>query len=178
MDGMYMDGTLPTFCFCFSCHCLPLPSSTCLYLPLSAFACLFLPLPDSACLFLHLPTSAWLCLPLPASSYLCLTLPASSYLCLTLPATTYLFLPLSFSTCLYLSLPFNLGSDRLTDSHTWICTSRAASSQLKRWSLKSWAPELFSIYSETHQGITVDFLFNLSSRPDVRIIKTNITIAR
>ena len=56
----------------------------------------------------------------------CLYLPLSfsTCLCLPLPASSFLYLPLPFSTYRQ--------SDKQTNRHTWLCPSRAASSQLKR----------------------------------------------
>ena len=90
-----------------------------------------------------IPTTfaAFACLPLPGSACLYLLLPLSSCLCLSLPASAFLYLPQPFSTCLCLSLPVKFNFDhrqtdppthRKTDKHTYICTSRAASLQLKK----------------------------------------------
>ena len=88
---------------------------------------------------MYLPASSFLYLPLLASSFLYLSLLASSFLYLPLLASSFLYLPLPFSTCLCLPLPlkFNIDhrqSDNQTNRHRDtlnICSSRAASSQLK-----------------------------------------------
>ena len=93
-------------------------------------------------------------LPLPANKWnlqgqnitnylacLCLPLPFSTCLFLSLPASSFLYLPLPFSICPCLPFPlkFNI-TDRQSDNQTHrlnICTSRAASSQLKTGLCKS-----------------------------------------